>query len=92
MTNASPQCRGSVKRLTVLQLRCSVTHWRSPADECICNAKITSSASLAENLDLACMFILGISKLIFLVQQRDSKQTSSEKFQILEQIFESKPK
>ena len=44
---------------------------------------------MAETLRLACVFILGISELIFLVQQRDLKQTFSEKFLILEQIFDS---
>ena len=60
-----------------------------PHHECICPSKITSGTSLAETLRLACVFILGISELIFLVQQRDLKQTFSEKFLILEQIFDS---
>ena len=60
-----------------------------PASDCICPSKLTSWTSLAETLHLACIFILGISELIFLVQQRDLKEAVSEKFQIPEQICES---
>ena len=89
VTQANPRSRGSVKKLS-----CFITWmlWNSlmlPADDCICPSKLTSWTSLAETLHLVSIFILGISELIFLVQQRNLKETVSEKFQILEQIFES---
>lgn len=89
MTPANPRSRGSVKKLACFTAWMLCNSPMLPADDCICPSKLTSGTSLAETLHLACIFILGISELIFLVQQRDLKEAVSEKFQIPEQIFES---
>lgn len=70
-----------------------MTHWCSPADEWICHSKIQVKLLWLKNLASGMYIYTWHFKVnVFLVQQRDSKQTFSEKFQILEQTFESKPK
>ena len=67
--------------------RCSGTAGAAAADR-TCRRGTARPASLAETLPLARGLGLGAPKLVFLVQQRDSKHTFSEKFHILEQTVE----